>query len=125
MSKGINKEDRIKVYNKYNGRCAYCGISLSYDSFHVDHIDPVFRRSSKNELEKMGRKKGLNKIENYNPSCISCNSSKSTFTIEGWRKQIEYKIEIIKRDSSTFRILHRFGLVEIKEKSKVIFHFEK
>ena len=54
-----------------------------------------------------------NKIENYNPSCRSCNSSKSTFTLENWRKEIELKKKRIIRDSSTFRILQRFKLINL------------
>lgn len=35
----MKKSERIKVYNKFNGRCAYCGKSLEND-WQVDHLIP-------------------------------------------------------------------------------------
>ena len=32
------------VYDKFNGRCAYCGCELKA-GFHIDHIDPIRRNS--------------------------------------------------------------------------------
>jgi 5-methylcytosine-specific restriction endonuclease McrA len=124
MAKSIKKEDRIIVYQKYNGKCAYCGVDLSLKNMQVDHIEPLFRGYTQIELDKHNRQKGKNNINNYNPSCGSCNASKSTFTIEQWRKQIEHKIICLKRDSSNFRILQRFGIVSINE-VEVKFYFEK
>jgi len=124
MSKSIKKGTRLKVFNKYNGRCAYCGVSIVYEKFHVDHIEPLFRGSTNKDLEHFGRTKGRNSIENYNPSCVSCNSSKSTFTLDQWRGELELKTSRIRRDSSTFRILERFGKVKVKDVS-IVFYFEK
>ena len=67
---------------------------------------------------------GANKMDNYNPSCGSCNCSKSTFSIEQWRNQIKHKIKCLRRDSSNFRILERFGLIKVND-IDVIFYFEK
>ena len=98
------------VFEKYNGRCAYCGCKLK-SRFCVDHIHPK-------------HKAGINKIENYNPSCFSCNSSKSTLSIEKWREQLVHKVIQLNRDSSTYRAVKRFGL--IKETNKdVMFYFER
>lgn len=36
------KQVRQKVFDKYNGRCAYCGCDLT-KSFHVDHFNPLMR----------------------------------------------------------------------------------
>lgn len=124
MSKQISKEKRIIVYNKYNGCCAYCGVTIYIDKFHIDHIEAKFRGSTQKELDYYKRTKGDDSLDNLNPSCGSCNSSKSTFTIEQWRNEIQLKQARIKRDSSTFRILERFGLIEVKN-IPVIFYFEK
>ena len=115
---------RDLIYNKYEGHCAYCGCEITKDNFHVDHIDARFRGSTDKELATYDRARGLNNIENYNPSCISCNSSKSTLTIENWRKEIELKVRRINRDVSGFRLLKRFGLV-VETGIPVKFHFEK
>lgn len=124
MSK-ISKETRRTVYEKYDGKCAYCGCVINYLKFHVDHIEAKFRRTTQAELKSWGsdRIKGKDHIGNYNPSCISCNSSKSTFTIETWRKELELKRERIKRDSSTYNLLIRFN--QIKESyTPIKFYFE-
>lgn len=120
----IKKDNRILVWNKYNKRCAYCGHKLEYDKMQVDHITPLFRGTTQKELDWYGRVKGVNHLDNYNPSCASCNSSKSTFTIEQWRFEINQKQERLLRDSSTFRLLKRFNLVKLN-KNKVVFYFEK
>ena len=91
---------------------------------HVEHIIPRFRKSSAKELASYGIIRGENKMDNYNPSCRSCNSSKGTFTLENWRKEIELKKKRIVRDSSTFRILRRFELIKLIDEP-VKFYFEK
>lgn len=35
----FNKLVREKVYQKYNGHCAYCGCELQYKDMQVDHIE--------------------------------------------------------------------------------------
>jgi 5-methylcytosine-specific restriction endonuclease McrA len=120
MANQIKKSDRLETFTKYNGKCAYCGIDLNYSEMQIDHIIP--RRRSEIHNDKIIN--GKNHILNYNPSCKSCNSSKSTFSIEDWRKQIKQKINSLRRDSSTFRICERFNLVKV-ENLDVIFYFEK
>jgi len=112
---------RISVWNKYNKRCAYCGIKLQYDKMQIDHITPIHRGTLQSQLNVL---KGKNTIENYNPSCKSCNSSKSTYTVENWRYEISQKKDRLLRDSSTFRLLNRFKLITTRDK-KVLFYFEK
>lgn len=120
----IKQELRVKIWNKFKKRCAYCGCVLTYNKMQVDHISPLYRGTSQYELSKYNILKGENKEYNYNPSCPSCNSSKSTFTIEKWRAEINKKTERLKRDSSTYRLLLRFGLVkEVNVSCR--FYFEK
>jgi 5-methylcytosine-specific restriction endonuclease McrA len=113
-----DKKVRASVFEKYNGRCAYCGCKLDARSFTIDHIIPLRRH------EKNPKIIGINSIKNYNPCCYSCNSSKSTFTVEKWREQISLKINVINRDSPTYRILKRFNLVK-ETNNDVIFYYEK
>jgi hypothetical protein len=119
----LKKEVRLKVFYKYGGNCSYCGEQITYKRFQVDHIEPKFRGSTQEELDYYNRIKGKDHINNYNPSCASCNASKSTFTLEQWREELSLKVMRIRRDSSTFRILERFGAVEVKDIS-IKFHFE-
>ena len=69
------------------------------------------------------RVKGTNNIENLYPSCPSCNCSKSTYTIEEWRNVIELKKERIKKNSTDYNFLLKFGCVIETDKS-VEFYFE-
>jgi 5-methylcytosine-specific restriction endonuclease McrA len=123
MANISDKNIRGIIFSKYKGKCAYCGCSLNLSNFTVDHIEPKFRNYTDKELERYNRKRGKCKIENYNPCCKSCNSSKSTFTIEKWREEINKKYDRLLRDSSSFRLLNRFNL--IKKQNEVIFYFEK
>ena len=52
--------DRQKVYEKYNGHCAYCGKAIAIRDMQVDHILPK-------------RNGGTDDIDNLNPSCRLCN----------------------------------------------------
>lgn len=74
--KSISKATRLKVYEKYNGRCAYCGCKLELKDMQVDHIQSVYWYD------------GANDIENYNPACRMCNFYKSTRTVEDFKKAL-------------------------------------
>lgn len=118
-----NKDIRLIVYEKYDGHCAYCGCILDLNKFTIDHIEPKFRNYSDRELERYGRERGEDDVDNFNPSCKSCNSSKSTFTVEKWRKEINLKFERCKKYNYAFRLLFRFGM--IKYNHDCVFYFEK
>lgn len=121
MAKKVNI--RELVYNKYNSRCAYCVCEIEQNKFTIDHIVPLRRGDNNDFLQKYNLERGSNKLENLNPCCLSCNSSKSTFTIEQWRIQLTNKINVVRNESSGFRILERFGMVKIVT-DKVTFYFE-
>lgn len=130
MGKNDAKKSRIKlkreeVYRKYKGKCAYCGVEIKYENMHIDHIVPIYRKSTYAELDRCGIKRGSGgDIENLNPSCPTCNLSKSTFTLENWRNEISLKIDRIRRDSTNFRLLENYNLINVISRN-VIFYFEK
>ena len=123
--KSISKEKRLKVYSIFNGRCAYCGCDIYLKTFHIDHINPLFRGLSQEQMNRIGynRVKGTNNIENLYPSCPSCNCSKRTYTIEEWRNVIELKKDRIKKNNTDYNFLLKFGCVIETDKS-VEFYFE-
>lgn len=114
------KIDRQFVFNKFGGKCAYCGCDLA-KGWHLDHKIPQWHCEGKNPIAKL---EDVHCMENYMPACRSCNLFKSGNGIEGFRNHIESQIEILRRDRPTFRVAERFGLIECKPK-KVVFHFEK
>mgnify|MGYP003479541933 CR=1 FL=1 len=122
MTKNISDKKRILIFNKYDGRCAYCGIKLT--SMHVDHIIPKQRGFTTLQAEKYNILKGNDNIDNLNPSCASCNISKGTFSIEQWRSELTLKVDRMRRDVSNFRLLEKFGIVKATG-NDVIFYFEK
>ena len=70
----MTKKTRQEVYDKFGGKCAYCGTTL-VKGWNVDHIKPrVFG--------------GTDDIENLNPSCKDCNNYKCHTNLEEYRKQL-------------------------------------
>ena len=118
MDKLSNNKVRDFVFNKNKGHCAYCGCIIKRNKFVIDHINPLRR----GETDK--RLKGQNSVENYNPSCVSCNSSKNELSLDKWRHELSLKIMRLNRDSSQYRLMKRFGLIK-ETGSSVVFYFEK
>lgn len=120
----MDKKVREIVYNKYNGRCAYCGCQLG-TKWHVDHIEPVYRTwKDEDQFNKLiKRKRGTDDLTNLNPSCPRCNKWKSTFSLEQFREEIGKQVERLRRDSSGFRMAMDYRLIE-ETCSKVVFYFE-
>lgn len=59
----FSAEERIYVYNKYQGHCGICGDFVPMDAFTVDHIKPL-------------SKGGTYEKENLQCACRSCNLMK-------------------------------------------------
>lgn len=132
----MTKAERLVVYNKFGGRCAYCGCELN-GKFQVDEFFPVKRR------HKLIKETGCDKffyssykripdgcqhperlhIENQNPSCARCNRWKSDMDIESFRKEIEQQVIRARRDSTNFRMAEDFNLIQVTNKP-VIFYYE-
>jgi len=77
----ILKGKRRKVYNRYNGRCAYCGVYMMFEEFTIDHINP----------ESLYKKKmvNFNNLSNLMPSCRLCNSRKGNTNLDIFRKVVQ------------------------------------
>lgn len=108
--KRIPSEIRRAVYEKYGGRCAYCGKQIEYSEMQVDHLKPV----------RLG---GVDTYENYMPTCRSCNHYKRANSLESWREMLEKIPEKLEKEY-IYRVGLRFGLVEPKLK-KIVFYFEQ
>ena len=63
-------ELKIQVFERGNGLCEYCGDSITYDTFVIEHILPPFRGGS------------VSGLENLAASCRSCNTLKGAKTPE-------------------------------------------
>jgi len=118
----INKKVREKVYNKYNCKCAYCGIDLKeMKDMQVDHI--IAKRNLSEHYLLNG--KDIDDVSNLNPSCRSCNKFKDTFSIESFRRNIKSQISKFRNYHPTFNLAERYGLFTCNEETNVEFYFEK
>ena len=76
----ISKKTREAVYQKYGGRCAYCGRKIAYKDMQVDHFHP---------LRAWGAEKsGTDDISNLMPACRMCNHYKRANSLETFRRYI-------------------------------------
>ena len=124
----MKKQEREIVYNKYNGKCAYCGCELE-KGWHVDHINPIRRNETDYSIERINRymatpiTRGENNVSNYNPACRQCNIWKSTYSIEQFRNEVSEQINRLNTYSANYRNAKRFGLVK-EIIIPVVFYFE-
>lgn len=131
----MTKEERIKVYNKYGGRCAYCGQKIEYKDMQVDHAISQYTFDWAKQFygyiwkERLKEKYHVDytdkdDIRNLQPSCRLCNHYKRDNTIEDFR---EYCIDkVIERLMKVyiFRVALKYNLITINSWDKK-FYFER
>lgn len=153
-------KDRQAIFDKYGGRCAYCGCELQ-KGWHVDHIEAVVRKikvvhqhwrhmdtgeilqqndglrslrkmPDREKWEYVPRKEvpdgftfpANDTVENSNPACHSCNITKSTLGIEGFREYIQGTVNSLNKNKyAAYKFAKRYGLV-IETGNPVTFYFE-
>lgn len=125
-----SKKQREIIFNKYGGKCAYCGVELE-KGWHVDEIEPV-RRNYKWNKEKRTYETDKDNpfchpermhIGNQNPACASCNINKHNLSLEEFRNLIQGFMKHLNEVSTQYKLAKRYGLVT-ETNIKVIFYFE-
>ncbi len=147
----MKKVDRELVFNKYGGKCAYCGCDLT-KGWHVDEVEPCIRKTkriaghwSHPDAHMMTEEEmQLNKVvwvnekdifdgyefpervhlDNQNPACASCNIMKNRNTLEGFRYQIAQFIPSLNLYINQYKFAKRYGLV-VETQKLVVFYFEQ
>lgn len=136
----MNKSDRDKIFNKYGGKCAYCGCEL-VKGWHVDEIEPVLRRrkyihghwegigEDRRYVESKTVADGCEHperfhVDNQNPACASCNINKHSGSLEDFRLLIAGFMKHLNEISTQYKIAKRYGLVS-ESPIEVKFYFEK
>ncbi len=124
-----SKKNRLIIFEKYGGKCAYCGTDLKA-GWHVDELLPVKRNSVYSYYAKKHIWDGtyqhperLN-IANQMPSCPSCNISKHSGSIEDFRKLISGFMQHLNNVNTQYKIAKRYGLVN-ETIQPVVFYFEQ
>ena len=116
----LNKKQRSELKMKFGGHCAYCGDQLG-DKWHADHLAPIYRGHEEN---KEISHRGKDELENLMPACVSCNLSKSTWSLDKWRDELKAKVERLPKYEKNFRLVVAFAQVEITD-NPIVFYFEK
>ena len=112
----MNKTKRLQVYNKYGGRCAYCGREIKYKDMQVDHIWPQHMMRLI-DVEKM------NSAENLNPSCRRCNHYKRGGSLEYFRQLIKTLHDRVRKIYIN-KVAEDYGIIKVKPWDGK-FYFEK
>lgn len=121
------KIDRQKVYDKYNGHCAYCGKEIEIKDMQVDHIFPKNKAHwLKSDVMKREERLNINDIndfENLNPSCRRCNHYKRAQTLREFRGTMTTIHQRIKSNYIN-KVGFDFGILTLKPFDG-LFYFEK
>lgn len=106
--KPISKAKRQRVFDKFNGHCAYCGCELTMKSMQVDHLYPVYVSHC------WDHKPEDNSLENLMPACRQCNFYKGSAKLEWFRIQLKTLISRVKLPY-VYRLAEKYGMVEEKQ----------
>ena len=132
----MRKADRQAIFNKYGGKCAYCG-ELLVKGWHVDELLPCRRK----ERIILGHWRGATWVstktvpdgymhperlhtDNQMPACASCNINKHSMSLEEFRSLIAGFMKHLNEINTQYKIAKRYGLVK-ETGEEVVFYFEK
>lgn len=127
--KAVSKKMRLQVYNKYQGRCAYCGREIKLQEMQVDHIIPLAYsiygpKEQANKVREMFEDGSINSLENLMPACRACNFYKGINDTERFRERIKSELEHTCRQSFQTRLAMQYGMIKYTPWDGV-FYFEK
>lgn len=115
----MSKIDRQKVYDRFGGKCSYCGCTLnSIKDMQVDHQMPKSM-----PFNDMAKYKMLHAMDNLYPSCRTCNHYKRSDNLEQFRYKM---ITLHERVCSHYigKVALKYGIVQLN-KFDGVFYFEK
>jgi hypothetical protein len=67
----LSTKVRLAVYQRDQGRCAYCSNPVNWPQYHCDHVEPV-------------AKGGSDDIDNLCVACVPCNLAKAAKSLSDW-----------------------------------------
>ena len=115
----INKSVRERVYQKFDGRCAYCGKAIAYQQMQVDHYYPQCK--ARFYVRRFGI--DVHAEENLMPTCRRCNHYKRAATPRQFKtlmKTLHERLEAI----YILKVAVDFGMATIQPFDG-LFYFEK
>lgn len=108
IRKSIPKKLREKIAKRYNGRCGYCGCTLT--RMQIDHIVPVIDG-------------GTNDESNLMPSCPQCNNYKHSMSLDSFRFELGQQVFRLQKNVN-FKLASKYNQVTVTE-TPIEFYFEK
>jgi predicted RNA-binding Zn-ribbon protein involved in translation (DUF1610 family) len=123
----MKKSERIKVHEKYNGHCAYCGKEIDYKDMQVDHMHPkcqghLYESERSREYYNL-KGENVDSFENLMPACRRCNHYKRSYRLDDFRKMIKTLNERVVK-AYIAKVALDFCTIELKEWDGM-FYFEK
>lgn len=109
--KTISAAERMRVYEKYGGKCAYCGQIIAYKEMQVEHMKPL----------ALG---GADSAENYTPACRVCNHYKHTLSVEKFREQIGLLTKRLREGTYIYKLALKHRRIT-ESNAPVTFFFER
>ena len=119
--KRFTKEQRLAIYNKYGGRCAYCGKPIYLKDMQVDHLIPQFLKGSAAHQHLVEQ---IDSFENLMPSCRRCNHYKRGNSLETFREWIRTIPSKLMRDNYIFKVGSDYGMWNSQNPPSIVFYFE-
>ena len=120
----IPKKKRVKVYQKYNGHCAYCGKEIEYKDMQVDHLEPqTYNSAIGRDLNGDLVYPDIHALSNLMPSCRRCNHYKRANSLNMFRGMIDTLHERI-TNFYIAKVALDFEVMEFHEFDG-LFYFEK
>lgn len=121
---------REAVFNKYSGKCSYCGCDITKKDFQVDHLIPkaFWESTIKNKFKVPIFLKHLtiddvDHFDNLMPTCRVCNKWKSAHSLELFRTELQEQIKRLNDYSSNYRMAKKYNLISEQPK-EIKFYFE-
>lgn len=108
----FSKAVRQSVYEKYGGRCAYCGRKIEYNDMQVDHF----------VAKRVCNESGSDDFSNLMPACRMCNHYKRANSLETFRRYIQ-EIPRKLRQNYIYKVGVAYGNV-IENEKPIKFYFE-
>ena len=115
----IKKSVREKVFNKFDGHCAYCGKEMEYKQMQVDHYYP----QCKARFYQRRCKIDVHAEENLMPTCRRCNHYKRAASPGQFRKLMKTLHERLE-EIYILNVAIDFGMATIRPFDG-LFYFER
>ena len=106
MANSVPPQVRLDVYLKAGKKCYYCGETIKWEDFTIDHV----------QAKSAG---GKNRKSNYVCCCRDCNNAKGNMSVEQFEEFIK-SLHMIMRSNQLWRVFCKHYKVTIKRKSSFL-----